>query len=219
MEDTKAKLAAKLLAKEAESVEEYLEDHKANAKSARKLPSKVSSIKRFKEDDSATIKKPKDVFTYKKRVHELSHHKSRSSHKELSEVPKESFAEIPSPKSETYLNKEEREEKRVQAGADLTENLAGGETSEPEFEALNAALEQLAHVHRTDFDEMLSRFNSVSGDLKTLQELLEGKDVVVWNPLEDLVLSYPERSKLFKHLLKAKGRKEINKRKAFLEIN
>ena len=60
-------------------------------------------------------------------------------------------------------------------------------------------------------------FMRVSGDVKRLQDVLDGKpEVIEWNYLEDLALQKSKDSAEYKCLLQTKGQEEIDKRLKFL---
>lgn len=65
-------------------------------------------------------------------------------------------------------------------------------------------------------DEIAEVFVKVSGDLEAMRNYLEGKRVTEWSQLEDWALMKEEMSNDYSILVKTKGVKEIEKRKAFL---
>lgn len=56
----------------------------------------------------------------------------------------------------------------------------------------------------------------LSGDLTNIRKHCMGKPVPFWTYLEDLALEKPEESEEYQVLLRTKGQKEIDARKAFL---
>ena len=60
-------------------------------------------------------------------------------------------------------------------------------------------------------------FAKCSGDERRLLKLLEGGEVTLWTPLEDMALTEPDTSLEFQVLLQEKGWQEIVSRRNFLK--
>ena len=77
----------------------------------------------------------------------------------------------------------------------------------------------LADKFSKDVDEVHKLFFQVSCDRERLVKYLQGdRSVHLWGELEDLALK-EEYGQMYHHVLNARGDSEVEKRKAFLEIN
>lgn len=77
-------------------------------------------------------------------------------------------------------------------------------------------MNQAKRKYHKSVDDIVDIFVKVSGDLESLTSYLEGKRVTEWSQIEDLALAKDEESSDYKILVKTKGFKEIDKRRAFL---
>ena len=86
------------------------------------------------------------------------------------------------------------------------------------FDALYRILHNMCDKYNKSIDDIAETFVKVSGDLEAMRNYLEGKRVTEWSQLEDLALTKDESSNDYSILVKTKGVKEIEKRKAFLNM-
>lgn len=70
--------------------------------------------------------------------------------------------------------------------------------------------------YHKSIEDVADIFVKVSGDLEAMKNYLEGKRVIEWSVIEDLALSKDQSSNDYSILVKTKGIKELEKRKAFL---
>jgi hypothetical protein len=76
----------------------------------------------------------------------------------------------------------------------------------------------MSKKYHKSIDDIAEVFVRVSGDLESMKNFIEGKRVCEWSVIEDLALAKENEgnSHDFNILVKTKGLKEIEKRKAFL---
>ena len=93
------------------------------------------------------------------------------------------------------------------------------EEKELDLNLIKKELKRLQGTYKLKVDELSEMYTKVSGDFKELEKLLEGKDVEVWDELEDLALQSSPHSKEYAYLLREKGHLQVNKRNHFLKFN
>ena len=92
------------------------------------------------------------------------------------------------------------------------------------FALLAQDLLNIATIHDYDIAEVHKIFYEVSCNRDNLIEVIDAEkearacDVKRWQTLEDLALRHKEDTPSFQVVLQDKGREEVNRRKAFLEI-
>lgn len=88
----------------------------------------------------------------------------------------------------------------------------------PLFKKIEAQLRDLSDKYDKPIERLIEILDKVSGDFNELEEYLDGKNVVLWEEIEDVALSRQQSQEMQDRLVESKGIEAISKRKKFLEM-
>lgn len=86
----------------------------------------------------------------------------------------------------------------------------------PLYKKIDEKLMKFAEKYNKSIDYLTEALENASGDFQELESYLEGKAIIPWTELEDVVLEHIEQGVVQDQVLKTRGEEAVNKRKIYL---